>query len=337
MGTSQRMSVRIAVVGAGGVAARHVRVLSGLDDARVVAVADTVAEAAERLAATCDATAYADATTLLDRERVDAVYVCVPPFAHGEPERAVLARGLPLFVEKPLAADLDTAAALAAEVEAAEVVTGTGYHWRCLDTVERAAALLAGAPARLALGSWLDKVPPPAWWATRALSGGPVVEQLTHVVDLARLLVGEVEEVTAAGSRTEDSPGDIDDVTAASVRFRGGAVGTFTASSLLPAKHTAALRTVSPRLVLDLSEQELVVERDGERQTIRPAVDGHQAVDREFVDAVLGRRERTRVPYAEALATHRVACALATSAATGKPVALADHGAPVPARDGAPA
>jgi predicted dehydrogenase len=317
------MSVRIAVVGAGGVAARHVRILSGLDDARVVAVADTVPEAAERLAATCGATAYADTGTLLDRERVDAVYVCVPPFAHGDPERAVLARGLPLFVEKPLAADLDTAAELAAEIAAANVVTGTGYHWRCLDTVEQAAGLLADAPARLALGAWLDKVPPPAWWATRALSGGPVVEQLTHVVDLARLLVGEVEEVTAAGSRHDDSPGDVDDVTAASVRFRGGAVGTFTACSLLPAKHTAALRTVSAGgLVLDLSEQELAVERDGERQLVRPAVDGHRAVDREFVDAVLGRRERTRVPYAEALATHRVACALATSAATGRPVAL---------------
>jgi predicted dehydrogenase len=115
----------------------------------------------------------------------------------------------------------------------------------------------------------------------------------------------------------------VDDVTAASVRFRGGAVGTFAASSLLPAKHTAALRTVSPGgLVLDVSEQELVIERDGRREVLNPAVDGHEAVDREFVDAVLGRRERTRAPYAEALATHRVACALAESAATGRPVGV---------------
>src|SRR5829696_3651185 len=119
------MSVRIGMVGAGGVAARHVRVLSGFPDVRVAAVADTVPEAAERLAATCGASAYPDVETLLDREDVDAVYVCVPPFAHGAPERAVLARGLPLFVEKPLAADLDTATALAAEVAASGVVTGT--------------------------------------------------------------------------------------------------------------------------------------------------------------------------------------------------------------------
>jgi myo-inositol 2-dehydrogenase / D-chiro-inositol 1-dehydrogenase len=319
------MSVlRIAVIGAGGVAARHVRVLSGFDDAEVVGIADRVPAAAEALAATCGATPYADAERLLDRERVDAVYVCVPPFAHGEPERTALARGLPLFVEKPLGADLDTAEELAADVEEAGLVTGTGYHWRCLDTVEHAGELLAGAPARLALGSWLDKVPPPAWWPSRALSGGQVVEQLTHVVDLARALVGEIEQVHSAGSRTASSPGDVDDVTVATVRFDTGAVGTFTASSLLPAKHTAALKTVSPGgLVLDLSETELVVERAGEREVRRPTVDGHVAVDREFLDAVTGRRDGTRVPYAEALASHRVACALARSAATGAPVTLA--------------
>ncbi|HYT10340.1 MAG TPA: Gfo/Idh/MocA family oxidoreductase [Mycobacteriales bacterium] len=321
------MSVRIAVIGAGAVAARHVRVLSGFDDARVVAVADPVAEAADRLASSCGARGYADAERLLERERVDAVYVCVPPFAHGEPERAVLARGLPLFVEKPLAADLDTAESLAAEVRRAGVVTGTGYHWRCLDTVRRAAELLADAPARLALGSWLDKLPPPAWWPHRALSGGPVVEQLTHVLDLARALVGEVELVHAVGSRTDGGPGDVDDVTAASLRYRTGAVGTVVASSLLSTKHRAGLQTVSAGgLVLDVSEQELVVERDGRREGHRPAVDGRRAVDREFLDTVTGRRESTRMPYGEALATHQLGCALARSAATGAPVPLA----PVP-------
>src|SRR5918995_7271588 len=162
--------MRIAMVGAGGVAARHVRVLTGLG-ARVVAVADPVGEAARRLASDCGAAAYPDVDAALDAQPVDAVYVCVPPFAHGAPERAVLARRLPLFVVKPLAADLDTATELAAEIAERGVVTGTGYHWRCLDTVERAAALLADAPPRLALGAWLDKVPPPAWWSTRALSG----------------------------------------------------------------------------------------------------------------------------------------------------------------------
>ena len=51
------------------------------------------------------------------------------------------------------------------------------------------------------------------------------------------------------------------------------------------------------------------------------------AVDRAFVDAVRGIGNDVRAPYAEALRTHRLACALATSAATGQPVRLADDAA----------
>ena len=315
------MSARIAMIGAGGVAARHVRVLTGLG-ARVVGVADPVADAAEQLAAGCGATAYPDADALLDAETVDAAYVCVPPFGHGAPERAVLARRLPLFVEKPLSADRDTAAELVELVRAAGVVTGTGYHWRCLDTVQKAADLLAGSPARLVVGAWLDKVPPPAWWPWRDRSGGQVVEQLTHVLDLARLLVGEVDTVCGTAARAPDSPGDADDATALAARFASGAVGTFTASSLLPAKRRASLETVSADgLRLELSEQELVVERPGAGpEVLTPAVDGHEAVDREFLEAVAGERASTRVPYEQAWATHRLGLAMADAAGTGRPV-----------------
>jgi predicted dehydrogenase len=315
------MSARIAMIGAGAVAARHVRVLSGLG-ARVVGVADPVPAAAGRLAADCGAAAYPHADALLDAETVDAAYVCVPPFAHGAPERAVLARRLPLFVEKPLAADRATAAELVPLVRATGVVTGTGYHWRCLDTVQKATELLAAAPARLVTGAWLDTVPPPPWWPRRDRSGGQVVEQLTHVLDLARVLVGEVDAVWGAASRAPDSPGDADDATAIAARFASGAVGTFTASSLLPGKRRASLETVSADgLRLELSEQELVVERPGaEPELLTPAVDGHEAVDREFLEAVTGERGSTRAPYEQAWATHRLGLAMAAAADTGEPV-----------------
>lgn len=325
-GYGHRMTVRIGIVGAGSVAARHARVLSGLGDAAVVSVADPAPGAAARLAADCDATAHLDPVAMLDAERLDAVYVCVPPFAHGGPERAALARGLPLFVEKPLAADLATAEALGAEIAAAGVLTGTGYHWRCLDTVQRARELLADRPARLAAGYWLDVAPPISWWNRADRSGGQVIERVTHLIDLARVLVGEVESVSAEAIRTaaawEGSPAaDVDDVTVATVRFAGGAVGTLTGSCLLPRKSRVALHTVSPGLSLDLTETELTVEDGAGVRVLPAAVDPRVQVDREFVDAVLGRRDGTRAPYAEALASHRVACAVTRSARTGSPAA----------------
>jgi predicted dehydrogenase len=326
-GTRTRTRTRIGMVGAGGVGQRHVATLSGLDDVTVVAVADTDPQRAAALATACGATAYDSAAELLDRERVDALYVCVPPFAHGAPEQAALERRVPFFVEKPLGVDLAVAERIATAVSDADLLTGTGYHWRCLDTVQRAQELLADRPARLVQGQWLDKVPPVPWWVHADRSGGQVVEQLTHVLDLARAVVGEAVEVYAAGVRTavgSSSDADVDDVTVATMRFASGALGTIAATCLLGWKHVAALQVVAPGMTLSLSETELVVD-DGRTRTLhRPAADPRVQVDREFVDAVQGRRAAVRVPYAEALRTHRLGCALATSARAGQPVTVED-------------
>lgn len=247
------MTVRIALVGAGSVARRHVEVLHRLGEARVVSVTDAHEPAAQKLAAELDAASFTDPEEALDAVEVDAVYVCVPPFAHGPGERAALSRGRPVFVEKPVGLGLEVAEQIGALVQDAGVVTGTGYHWRCLDTAVRAKELLTDAPPLLANGYWLDKRPPVPWWGWADHSGGQVVEQLTHVLDMARYLLGEPVEVYAAGIRRapDGAPqdyGDVDDATAATVRFASGAVATLAATSALALKHRAALHTVSREL-----------------------------------------------------------------------------------------
>lgn len=318
-------AVRVGIVGAGAVADRHARVLSGFDDVWLVAVADPDDGRGRALAAAHDIPWYGDHELMLDAERLDAVYVCVPPFAHGRVERDVLAAGLGMFVEKPLAADLATAEKVALLVERAGVPVATGYHWRCLDTVQTARALLEGRQPRLVQASWLDKVPPPAWWRRRELSGGQTVEQTTHVLDLLCVLVGDVVEVSALSSRCERSAfedADVDDVTAATLRFSNGALGTVVSSCLPAAKHRAGIEIVCDRLVIELDERMLAVSDDSGRAVTTAGVDAHVAVDRDFIDALRGDTDRIRVPYAEALRTHRLACALARSAIEGRAVAL---------------
>ena len=326
------MTTRIGFVGAGSVAQRHARVLTSLDDVRIVAVADPLDPAAEQLAQQCDARPFRDTEEMLDAVDADAVYVCVPPFAHGTPEKAILARGLPMFVEKPLAADLATAEDIAADVETSGVVTGTGYHWRCLDVVAEAQELLRESAPLLACGYWLDKRPPVAWWPHRARSGGQVIEQLTHVVDLARLLLGDAVDVFAVGARQAIpasgpvEPGDVDDATAATVRFASGAVATLAATSLLDAKHRAELHVFSRGRVLELSETGMVADDGITRRERRPSEDPRITVDREFVAAVRGEREATRAPYAEAVRSHRLGCAVADSARTRRPLTIGADG-----------
>jgi predicted dehydrogenase len=319
-------AVRVGVVGAGAVATRHVRTLQAIEGVSVAAVADPAVERAGRLAeAAGGASAYASHLDMLEAERLDAVYVCVPPFAHGAPELAVIDAGLPLFVEKPVAIDLATAEAIAARLAERPVLTCAGYHWRWLDTFDRAAALLAGRPARLVSCSWLDKVPPPSWWTRRDGSGGQTVEQTTHVLDLARALAGEVAEVHAFGARGTAAglPGaDVDEVTVGSLRFEGGALGSVASTCLLRRLHRAGVEVVADGMWLSLSESELLVEVDGERSRWKAERDARPYPDRDFVEAVRGGPDRIRVPWQEAYRTHRLACALTRSAEEGRPVEL---------------
>ena len=323
--------IRIAFVGAGAVAARHAATLLGFEGVTVAAVADPDAGRAAELAARAGAVAYADHERMLAREELDAVYVCLPPYAHGPPEHAAIDAGLPFFVEKPIAIDMETAESVAGRLAGSDLVTAAGYHWRYLDTVERAAEMLADNPARLVLGHWLDKVPPPAWWLRRDRAGGQTIEQKTHVLDLARALVGEVTSLYAVTSRAErpDYPdADVPDVSAATVRFAGGAVGSIFSTCLLSGKHRAGVELFCEGMAIELSELEMAIHAGGERMTNRARGDAKSRSDRAFIDAVRGQPNRIRVPYEEALMTHRLACAISWSAEHGQVVELKEGGVP---------
>lgn len=318
------VSCRVGMIGAGGVAQRHARVLSGFDDVEIVGVTDVVPEAAVALAERHDARTFTDVAELL-AAGPDAVYVCVPPFAHGPAEEAVIDAGVPMFVEKPVAVDLGTAERIADLVARRGLRTAVGHHWRYLSVLDTARELLADRPVRMVSGAWLDKVPPVAWWSRRDRSGGPVVEQAAHVLDLIRVLAGEVTEVTAYGDGTPPpvDGADIDAVTTAALRFATGAVGTLSAACVLGWKHRAGLEILADGLALSLTEDGLLIrDADGERHVPADPEAARVAVDRAFVDAVRGAGDDVRVPYAEALNTQRLALAVADSARSGRAVRL---------------
>jgi predicted dehydrogenase len=313
------------MIGAGAVATRHVHTLLDMDGVRVAAVAAPTVERARRLASLAGANVYSSHLELLQHEQLDALYICVPPFARGAPEFAAIDAGLPFFVEKPVSIDLAIAEAIAARLAKRPLVTCSGYHWRWLDTFERARDILSGQMPRLALCYWLDKVPPPVWWVRRDRSGGQIIEQTTHVLDLARALVGEVSEVHAYAARAQSPPvpnSDIDDVSVGNLRFASGAVGTVTSTCLLPRLQRAGLHVVADGLSLELSETALVVETKGKCSVWSAEGDARLRPDRDFIEAVRGGPDRIRVPWAEAYRTHRLACALTRSADEGHPVTV---------------
>lgn len=315
---------RLAFVGAGFVAGKHAAALRQLDDVVVVAVSDPDEHAAARLARGWDAQVYADHRPMFDRGGFDAVFICVPPFAHGPVEDTALDHQVPFFVEKPLAADFTTAARIAARVDAAGVVTSVGYHWRHLDLTATAQEQLTRTPAHLAIGQWLDVTPRAAWWVRETGSGGQLIEQVTHVFDIARVLMGDVASVFAVGvhvDRQQFPDADIITASGAVLTFTSGAIATLAATCLLGWRHRMNIQFVADGVALDLSETQLRVDVGHTRTIHRPRVDPFVQEDRAFVEAVRGGSATGVVSYAEALCTHRVAVAAATSAREGRAIA----------------
>lgn len=317
--------LRVACIGTGFIAGKHLAALAAFDDVSMVAVADSLVERAEAAARVAGARAYADGLELLEQEDLDAVWLCVPPFAHGPLEDAATERGLPFFVEKPLANDYATAARIEAQVRDASLLTAVGYHWRYLALVEQARDFTRGRPASLITGSWLDRTPAAPWWVQRSRSGGQLLEQTTHLVDLARLLVGEVASVQAlevAASPASTADDVVPVASTATFRFTSGAIGTVASARFLHARHRVALHLMGDAYALELSERSLVdhelvvATSDGTRAEIFDD-DPIAREDRAFLDAVLGRGDDIRAPYAEALRTHRVAWAADLSAREG--------------------
>lgn len=317
--------LRVGCVGTGFIAGRHLSALAGFDDVHIVGVADPLRARAEEVASRFGATPYDDGLALLEAEQLDALWLCVPPFAHGELERAAVKRGVPFFVEKPLGLDLVTAVEVAGEVRDAGLTVCVGYHWRSLSMVQTARELIGERPVHLLTGAWLDTTPAAPWWLKRSGSGGQAVEQTTHLFDLARVLVGEVESVQALEATTPRDGWPGADVPTASVvllRFRSGALGTMASSCVLDRRHQVDLQLVLEGTSLGLregglSDHELrVATRTGEQVT-RSTEDPIAREDRAFLDALIGGSDRVPVPYDDALRTHALVCAADRSAREG--------------------
>ena len=224
-------TIRMGMIGAGWIAQDHKRVLGSLAEAELVAVCDLDRERAEALASGTGARTYRDWRELLDREDLGAVIVAVPPQAHREPVVAALGRGLPVYLEKPIARTAEDAAEIVAVAKSTGTVCAVGYQWHALDLLGDLPPLLAGQQIGLLLGTSIGPTQSRPWFVDMRAGGGNLLERGSHHLDLARTVAGEVASVqTAAGrvrlARSGGEGGDIDDALTMMLEMTSGALAT---------------------------------------------------------------------------------------------------------------
>jgi predicted dehydrogenase len=213
------MAVRIGVIGTGHFGRFHAQKLAarGL----LVGIHDGDAARAAQVAAELGTTAL-DPVTLIDA--ADAVVVAVPTAYHYEHAIAAIGAGRHIFIEKPIAADLDQARDLVAAAAARGVVLQVGHIERYSAAIR---TLVASGAGEGALAFEATRVAP---FRPRSLDVSVVLDLMIHDLDLVLTLAASpLAEVHAVGRRVmSDHP----DFAVAQLRFESGAAATVTASRI---------------------------------------------------------------------------------------------------------
>jgi len=323
------LALNIGLVGTGWFSKVHSKILYNFPEVKFKAVCGTSKEKADSFASDfTDVRGYANLTDMLDGENLDAVYISVPPFAHGEIEIALIERGIPFFVEKPLGTNIETPQHILKEIEKKSLITSVGYHFRYMDSTRKLKSLLSDYQVGMVLGQWSGSMPLVPWWRNQEGSGGQLIEQTTHIVDLLRFVCGEVEEVSSYfGNRVMHNQVDsvtVADVGTVNLKLSNGIVANISNTCILPNDYfRAGLTFYTDKGLIDLSHDKLVVNSQLIKEEFENKKNPYELENKAFIHAVLtGDTSGILSDYQDAFRTQQVTYAALESVEKGTPIRI---------------
>lgn len=325
------MTIKVGMIGTGYFSMFHAKILSELVDVKVTAIYGTSLEKAEAMASKFSyAKGYENLDEMLDTNSLDAVYICVPPMAHGKIELELIKRGIPFFVEKPLSQDNEIPLRILTELKQKPLLTSVGYHYRYSDSVTHLKSALNDQNIGIVLGQYMSSMPKVPWWKNQASSGGQFIEQATHIVDLLRYICGEIEEVYAVFSNrilsAQDESITIADVGTVTMKLQSGVVANISNTCILPENiEKTGISLFTDKGILEWTPKRLEITRSGEKSEFIDVVNPYERENEVFINAVrTGNLLGILSNYEDAYETHKVTLAALESALKGSSIKL-DH------------
>ncbi|MBO6053437.1 MAG: Gfo/Idh/MocA family oxidoreductase [Clostridia bacterium] len=347
------MKKKLAIIGCGGIGTYHLGHFLGFTDIiELAGFCDLIPERAESFVERAGSgKAYTDYLEMYDEVKPDMVFICIPPYCHGEIEFETIKRGIPFFVEKPLALDLDLARRIRDAAAEKNLITASGFQCRYSKLVPPNVEFCKNNEIIFIDCTRIGGVPGVFWWKDKDLSGGQIVEQTIHQFDIIRYVFGEPEEVCTYGTRgfVKGIPDyNTDDCSVTIVKFQNGTIGTISTGDYAKtgnsfdskivfsaADKRAELKILGTFEVFGEKPAEPAPEKEGfvikgdgalgeatgDSILYREEGDAGILCDRTFIEAVIsGDGSKVRSPYADAFKSLAFTMACNESMATGKPV-----------------
>ena len=235
----------------------------------------------------------------------------------------VIERGLPFFVEKPVAINMDIAREVEAAVTKAGLITCVGYQLRYLGSTKITKEILAGKTINMAVGKYwcgTGRGSPDGWLRQMSKSGGQLVEQATHTFDMMRNLLGDVDSVFAMQANRVLKQIDCPDSNSVSIQFSSGAVGSLTAAWAYGGgwDNANVIDILYEGDLLNWNPGRVYYKEDGE--WVEKTEPG-PTIDEVFVNAVRsGDASQIQSPYSDAVKTLEISIAANLSAQENRSV-----------------
>ena len=324
--------LRVGVIGCGGIAGAHATRLSTLKEVKLTAFSDIDEKRAKDFANKYGGNVYADWQKMLDKEELDIVYICLPPFAHTDEVMVAAEKGIHIFIEKPIALNMDLAQRMVEAVKKHDVKSQVGYQIRFGLATEKAHELIKEGEAGdvgLALGWYWCHYLGKDWWRDKKRSGGQIVEQATHLYDALRYLCGDVDKVYGEMDKrfwTDVSDLTLEDVSSLTVRFKSGALGAIVSTTWgVPNQWWLRWLIATKNYTMESSDANTLTlyttEAPTKRQTISEERDLQLLEAQDLIQAVLKDKE-TRTPIVEGAKSLEFTLAAMKSMETGRAVKL---------------
>lgn len=347
---------KLALIGCGGIGRYHLGHFVKFEDIELAGFCDLILERAENFVKIAGSgKAYTDFNKMYDEVQPDMVFICIPPNCHGFVEFETIRRGIPFFVEKPVALDMDLAMAINEKIQEKNLITAVGFQCRYDNINDAAFNYINNHRIVTVAASRVGGIPDVPWWKIKAQSGGQLVEQTIHQMDILRYMLGEPDTVYSVASRgyitDAKCPGYFtDDLSTTLITFKNGVTATMmtgcysengaswdskmtfgSIESRMDYVLCSNVRFFGVKEDDKAAEAVGVIKGDGTQKrnenevgmTVRSSVDFGTLCDRTFVDAVLtGDSSKIRSPYSDAMKSVAFTLACNKSMETGLPVRL---------------
>ncbi|MBM7582061.1 putative dehydrogenase [Caldicoprobacter guelmensis] len=234
--------IKVAIIGTGNISPQHIKgYLEFPDRCEIVALVDIYPEKAVEKKERFDlknAEVYDDYHKALERDDIDLVDICTPPYTHAEIAVNALKAGKHVLVEKPMAASLEECdlmieAALRADRYLSVIAQNrfTNGFMKLKKVIDSG---LAGKIAHVQVNSfwWRGYSYYDLWWrgTWEKEGGGCTLNHAIHHIDLLIWLMGMPTELVAFMSNAVHDNAEVEDISVAVLKYENGAIGQITSS-----------------------------------------------------------------------------------------------------------